>query len=228
MKILAKDPRRSLVNSSSDIGDFTDGSFRTTLSQHSGIVFTHPSGYNKSVYRFICADVALRGWKIRRRATGVDEDGEWGLTSCWTFVATCWSRRWSFVGAEPSPRRGEEREGTKCLLRSHDEIPDTLQPLLTPEWCPPRHAIPAAAGDVEIVFEGAGGEPRRVHKRTYMCGWYSEYFYHDRGKNCLDTQEPAVPHEEEYWRAALVNNVAFNIVIYGIGRAICKTNGLTN
>lgn len=31
---------------------------------------------------------------------------------------------------------------------------------------------------------------------------YRRYFYHGRGKNCLDTQELAVPHEEEYWQTA--------------------------
>jgi len=149
--------------------------------------------------------------------------GEWpgrvtgivgGLTSCWTFVATCWSQRWSFVGAEPTSRQGEEREGTKCLLRSHDEIPDTLQPFLTPKWCPLRHAIPA--GDAEIVFEGG------AHKRTYA-GTFTT-----AAERIALTRKNRLSLTKRNIGKPLVNNFAFNTVIYGITYAIYKTNGLTN
>jgi len=109
-------------------------------------------------------------------------------------------------GAGPTPRRGVKRKGTKCLLRSHDEIPDTLQPLLT-----------------RPVMSTATRHPRRRRRRRDCLRGgctqknvrgYTRYFYHSRGKNCLDTQEPALSLTKRNTGALLVNNVAFTIVIY--------------
>lgn len=77
---------------------------------------------------------------------------------------------------------------------------------------------------------GEGGEGRG--RTVYTKERYARtYFYHVRGKNCLDTQETTAatcPSRRRNTRR-IVNNVAFNIVIYGASRiyAIYKTNGLT-
>lgn len=111
------------------------------------------SGRNKFIYRSICVDVILRScriqrgegkrtptarwWTVKGKKRGGRAKGWWewrvGLTSC--------SCRPVYVGRgdghlwEPEPQLGTsdsksgERGGTKCLSRSHDEIPDTPQPL---------------------------------------------------------------------------------------------------
>lgn len=134
-------------------------------------------------------------------------------------MATCRSRRWSFVGAE---RRllgvGEEREGTKCLLRCHDEIPDTLQSLLTL----PRGDVhrdtpsPLCRRRRRDCLRGLVCAQKNVRGDVLARGTFTTRVAE---RIALTRKKPeAVPHEEEYWLEPLVNNVAFNIVIYGIAR----------
>jgi len=56
------------------------------------------------------------------------------------------------------------------------------------------------------VMSTATRHPRRRRRDCLRGGCAQKnvrgYFYHGCGKNCLDTQEPAVPHKEEYWQTA--------------------------